>query len=178
MAQRHDEILAAGARVIGISVDPPEMQSAMVKKLELPFPLLSDPDRSRAIDPFGLSDPIDKRNIAVPATIVIGPDGDERYRTVGRDFADRPMDDEILAAVADLDLPPTTQDAPRLGPAEPSKAAFKVEQMVPYYRGARFAAIAMARRYPEAKADAAKYTAQMDVYTEAAKDLYKRQRSN
>ena len=146
----------------------------MVDKLDLPFPLLSDPDRSGAIEPYGVADPKDQRNIAVPPTVVVGTDGEEAFRTVARDFADRPMDDEVLDAVRALGLPPTGQDAPVLGPAEASPGAFKVEHMVPYYRGARFAAIAMGRRFPEAKDDAYHYTAQMDVYMDAAKDLYKR----
>lgn len=153
------------------------MHSAMVEKLELPFPLLSDPDRMGAIDPYGFADPNDARNIAVPGTVVIDSDGQEQHRTTGRDFADRPLDDEILEAVTRLGLAPTTQEAPLVGDAEPSPSAFKVEHMLPYYRGARFAAIAMGRRYPEAKEDAHRYTEQMDVYMEAAKDLYKRKQA-
>ena len=150
----------------------------MVEKLELPFPLLSDPDRSLAIEPYGVADPKDQRNIAIPATVVVGTDGEEKLRRESRDFADRPMDDEVVAAVQALGLPPTKQDAPLLGPAQASPGAFKVEQMVPYYRGARFAAVAMGRRFPEAKEEAYRYTEQMDAYTEAAKDLYKRTRNS
>jgi len=149
----------------------------MVAKLELPFPLLSDPDRSKAIDPYGFSDAKDQRNIAIPGTVVIGADGEEKFRTVGRDFADRPMDDDIVAAVQGLGLPATTQELPLVGPGEAGPTAFKIEHMLPYYRGARFAAIAMGRRFPDAKEDAYKYTAQMDVYMEAAKELYKRKQA-
>ncbi len=149
----------------------------MIDKLELPFPVLSDPDRSKAIEPYGVADPVHQRNIAIPATVVIGPDGEEKSRTVSRDFADRPMDDDIIAAVRALGLPATTQDTPKLGPSQPSPTAFKVEHMLPYYRGARFAAIAMGGRFPEAKDDATRYVSQLDRYSEAAKELYKRKHS-
>ena len=94
----------------------------MVAKLGLPFPLLSDPDRSRAIHPYGVTDERDERNIARPATVVVGPSGEEAWRVEGRDFADRPTDEAVLDAVCKLGLAPTAQDPPQLGAAEPGPA--------------------------------------------------------
>lgn len=149
----------------------------MVAKLGLPFPLLSDPDRSQAIEPYGVGDAHDKRNIARPATIVVGPDGNEVWRVEGRDYADRPIDDDVLAAVERLGLSPTTQSAPLAGDAEAGAAAFPLEQLVPYYRGARFAAVAMGRRFPDAKDDADAYVAMLDRFTDAVKARYKAAKS-
>lgn len=173
MAHFHNEITAAGARVFGIGIDSPQRQSALIQNLMLPFPLLSDPDRTAAVQPFGVADEKDRRDIARPAVVLITPDGEEAFRIVSRDYADRPMEDSVLEAVRALGLPPTTQDLPALGPAEPGPAAFRVNDMVPYFRGARFAAHAMGNRFPEARSDADAYIAQLDRYIDAAKVLFK-----
>ncbi|MBW3604487.1 MAG: redoxin domain-containing protein [Actinobacteria bacterium] len=48
LGHHHDEITDAGAQVTRISVDPPEQNAAMAEKLQLPFPLLSDPGGDRS----------------------------------------------------------------------------------------------------------------------------------
>ncbi len=66
----------------------------MVEKLLLPFPLLSDPE-GRVIKAWGVwSD--DDGGIARPAIFAIRRDGSLAWRYVGRDFADRPTDDELF----------------------------------------------------------------------------------
>jgi len=135
--------------------------------------LLSDPDRSGAIIPYGVADESDKRNISRPATVIVSPQQEEVFRSVGRDYADRPPQDDILDAVRSLGLPPTIQAVPQLGPTEAGPNAFQPDQMVPYYRGARFAANAMASRFPEAREEADAYLAQLDGYVEAAKELFR-----
>jgi hypothetical protein len=42
-----------------------------------------------------------------------------------------------------------------------------------YFRGAKFAALAMGGRFPEAEEDARAYAATMDRYSEAVKVMYK-----
>jgi peroxiredoxin len=42
-ARNYEEFEKRGTRIVGISVDPPEHNKAMVEKLALPFSLLSDP---------------------------------------------------------------------------------------------------------------------------------------
>lgn len=56
-------------------------------------------------------------------------------------------------------------------------AAVAFDHMVPYYRGARFAAVALGRRFPEAKDDSDDYVAQLDSYIAATKTLYKARQS-
>ena len=68
----------------------------MIDKLLLPFSLLFDPDgevsrRYRVWD--------DEGQIARPASFVVDREGVGRYTYVGEDFADRPGDDELHAAV-------------------------------------------------------------------------------
>jgi hypothetical protein len=168
---RHQEFLAAGVRLYGISIDSPERNAAMVEKLSLPFPILSDPDRSKAIFPFDVADEKDDRLISRPAMIVVTPDWQEAFRFVSRDFAERMPEAEVVAAVQQMRLSPTTQDPPLIGPAEPGPRSLPPSSLRIYYRGARFAAQAMGLRHghhaEEIKEDSKAYVAEMDRFTEA-----------
>lgn len=145
----------------------------MIDKLQLPFPLLSDPDRTRAIRPYHVADEDDARNIARPAAVIITPGGEEAFRLISRDFADRPVDEEVIIELHRLDLPPTSQNAPELGPTEAGPNAMALEALLPYYRGAKFAAKIMGSRFPQAQAEAEMYMDQLDRYSEAVKEVYK-----
>jgi hypothetical protein len=146
----------------------------MIHKLGLSFPLLSDPDRSAAIEPYGVADPKDQRNLARPAIVVVGPDLEERFRIESSDFADRPPEDELIESLHMMEIPPVVQPPPDIGPAQPGARAVSLEALTPYYRGARFAAVAMSLRHPEVADDAEAYVAQMDRYAAAVKDLLER----
>jgi hypothetical protein len=168
---RHQDFLAAGARIFAISIDPPERNAAMVAKLSLPFPCLSDPDRSQAIQPYGVADEKDERHIARPAVVVVTTDHGEAFRFVSRDFADRIAEDQVLASIQELQLPATTQPIPQPGPADPSPRSLSPSNLRIYFRGARFAAQAMGLRHAhyaeEIKTDSKAYVAEMDRFTEA-----------
>jgi hypothetical protein len=143
----------------------------MVEKLKLPFPYLSDPDRSQAITPYGVADEKDDRDIARPAIVVVTPVREEVFRFVSRDFADRLPEDEVVKAVEQLALSPTTQEPPRIGPAEPGPRSLSLHDLRIYFRGARFAALTMGLRHghhaEEIKADSKAYVAEMDRYTDS-----------
>ncbi len=150
----------------------------MVEKLQLPFPLLSDPDRDKVITPLGLANPSDPRNLAIPAIVIVGPDGEEAWRWVSRDFADRIPEDDVLAAVADLGLAPASADEVANGTPEPGPHATRLETLSAYFRGAKFAARAMSMRMAEipeakeiAKAESIAYGSEMDRYMEALRAL-------
>ena len=68
----------------------------MVEKLLLPFPLLADTDGA-VIKRYGVWH--EARDMARPAIFVIDSGGRIRYRYVGQDFADRPGDDCVFAAL-------------------------------------------------------------------------------
>ncbi len=68
----------------------------MVRKLSLPFPLLSDPDGA-VIREYGVWH--EERQMARPAIVVVNAVGRVAYRYVGQDFADRPGDDEVFRAL-------------------------------------------------------------------------------
>lgn len=147
----------------------------MVAKLSLPFPYLSDPDRSVAISPFGATDEKDERNIARPVLVLLAPGGEERYRFESRDFADRKPEEEVLGEVQKFGFPATTQAMPEVGPAEPGPRTLGLKELKVYYRGARFAAQAMGLRHAhyadEIKTDSKSYVAEMDRYTAAIERL-------
>ena len=84
------------AAVLGVSVDSVAQNRAMVDKLILPFPLLADVDGTVARH-YGVWD--ESGEIARPAIFVIDPTGVVRYAYVGEDFADRPGDDDVYAAL-------------------------------------------------------------------------------
>jgi hypothetical protein len=80
--------------------------------------------------------------------LVIDPDGNEAYRYVGRDFADRTTDAEVYAALEGLGLPAI--DPPPGGPKgevpEDLRRFFRPVDFGPYFRGNRFAAAAIGGR--------------------------------
>jgi hypothetical protein len=146
MARNYAEYTDRGAHIAAVVVDSPSQNAAMAEKLELPFPVLSDPDGSKAIKPFDTWN--GSGNMAKPAIIVVGPDGTEWYRYVGEDFADRPGDDDVLAAIEELGLPAIKGKTGTLehGDPEPSGRAIGLADLGVYMRGVRFAMVAMAGR--------------------------------
>jgi hypothetical protein len=181
LASHHDGFLGAGTRIVAIDIDSPGQHAAMVEKLDLPFPYLSDPDRTGAIEPYGLADPLDERNLAIPALVLVDREREEVWRWVARDFADRIPEAEALDQVRSLGLDRVAAAPMENGEPEPGPKAMPVRAMGSYFRGARFASVAFYRRMreiPEAK-DAAKaemtaYVDEMDRYIAAVKDLRER----
>lgn len=98
-ARKYDQFQQRHAEVVGICVDSPEQNRAMVDKLILPFKLLSDPEGDAVIKAYGLWDA--EGRIAVPSIVAIGGDGKVRFFYKGADFSDRPGDEELLAALGD-----------------------------------------------------------------------------
>lgn len=147
------------------------MNAAMVDKLALPFPILSDPDRSEAIEPLGFADEKDPRNIAGCGTVIIAPGGEVVFSDRGRDYADRHEEDELLEEVGELDLAPTSQEPPELGEIEPGLKAIPFEGIGNYLRGAKFAALALRKRHrdlgQEFTDDTKRYIQMVERYLEA-----------
>lgn len=149
LASDDDRTHGRGAEVIAISGDDEVRQAGMFARWPTPHVrYVSDPDGQRFLRPLGLFDPEERGGIGLPAMLVIDPDGREAYRYVGRDFADRTTDDAVYAAVAELGLSPI--EPPPGGPVAevPAELAgfFSPGSLVPYFRGNRFASIAIGRR--------------------------------
>jgi peroxiredoxin len=82
--------------MVGISVDGREDSTALVARLGLHYPLLSDPDLHVA-SAYGVA--MKGRDIAVPSVFVVRGDRTIVYRKVGETVGDRPTPDEIVAQV-------------------------------------------------------------------------------
>jgi hypothetical protein len=175
LAKRHHEFLERGGRLFGISSDTPGQNAAVIEKLGLPFPILSDPDRDQAITPLGFADENDPREIARPGVLIIDPKGEVAYRTGSRDYADRLHEDAILDALGELALEPTTQDAPEVGDLQPGERAVPLRALPPYFRGVKYATYALRQRHRDVDddfADDAKaYGLMADRYLEALSEL-------
>ncbi len=169
MARDYDAYTRRGATIAAIVIDTPEQNAAMVEKLALPFPILSDPDGERAIKPLSVWD--EEGKMATPAIIVLAPDGHEVYRYAGVDFMDRPNDDEILAALDGLGLPATETPGGTITHLDPRPGAraTKLENLAVYMRGVRFASKALADRArdPVDKAEAERTSRMAERYVAA-----------
>jgi hypothetical protein len=178
MARRHDEFLERGGRVYAISADTPPMNTAVVEKLALPFPFLSDPDRTRVISPLGFADEKDPRGISRPGAVIVSTDGEVIYEKVGRDYADRPEEDVLLEQLGSLGLPATTQERPVIGESEPGDKAMPYEGLPHYFRGAKFAARALRIRHrdssKELDTDAREYVKMVERYLDALPSVEER----
>jgi peroxiredoxin Q/BCP len=97
-ARNWENFERAGLRVAAICVDSAEQNRAMVDKLLLPFPILSDPEGA-VIEPWGVLNAAEQ-GIAKPALFLVLPDRTVAFRYVGEDFTDRPTDEELFAGVA------------------------------------------------------------------------------
>ena len=142
-----------------------------MEKLALPFPLLADPDRDLAITPLGFADEKDPRMIGRAGTVVLDPNGEEIWRHIGRDYADRPEEDLVLDQVLGLGLEPTSQEPPAIGEAVAGPTAMSLAGLVPYLKGAKFAALALRSRHrdlgDEFRDDAKELVQRVDRYLEA-----------
>jgi AhpC/TSA family len=146
MARAYGEYLRRGATIAAIVIDSPGQNAAMVAKLALPFPVLSDPGGDGAIKPFGLWD--DAGAMSKPAVVVVAPDGREVFRYTGVDFMDRPHDDDVLTALDGLGLAAISRPiatVPHLPPA-PGPRALPLPDLAVYMRGVRSSSQALARR--------------------------------
>lgn len=170
----HEDFLAAGVRLFGVSVDTPGQQAAVVEHLALPFPMLSDPDRSQLIGPLGLRNEKDPRGLAIPALVLFSPgEQDELWRWTSRDYADRMPEQEVVERVQQEGWSATTQPAPAIGPTEPGPKAVSLEWLSTYLRGAKFAVGAFGKRHKHhdesIKEDSIAFVEEMDRFIAAVK---------
>ena len=90
----YEEIRAAGADVVAVSVDPPATSEALRRELRLPFPILCDTER-RVITDWGIHSSKERAGIARPAVFVIDRDRTVQYSKID-DVATRVPATEIV----------------------------------------------------------------------------------
>jgi len=160
-------------------VDPPDHNKAMVQKLDLPFPLLSDP-RGDVIKSLGLWN--EEEGVSEPAIVVLDrSDTIRRLYSGGRDFSDRPPEDalfKVLDEVGTEGEPEKDEPEIRVSAEEaeretvrPDKPALTLEELGPYYLGTHFAAVAMEKKLKgEAKEKVEGYQDLVDEYNAAIQE--------
>jgi hypothetical protein len=160
-------------------VDPPAHNLAMVQKLDLPFPLLSDP-RGDVIKSLGLWN--EEEGVSEPAIVVLDrSDTIRRLYSGGRDFSDRPPEDalfKVLDEVGTEGEPERDEPEIRVSAEEaeretvrPDKPALTLEELGPYYLGTHFAAVAMEKKLEgEAKEKVEGYQDLVDAYNAAIQE--------
>lgn len=97
-------IETAGAAVVAITPEGPDMAAKIKNDMQLPWLILSDP-QLEVIRAFGLfhEDEPKGRAIPYPATYLIGRDGIVKWRYIGRDTRDRPKPPDLKAALQELE---------------------------------------------------------------------------
>jgi len=142
-ARQFEEFESRGVQLAGISVDPPSHNARLVGKLQLPFPMLSDPEGELA-RLFGLWDA--DEGVALPSIVVVDQSAEVRYLYRGTDFADRPTDDEIfsgLQGVENVGIERLTGEPElQVGASQarertvrPDEPVMDLDQLATYYQG-------------------------------------------
>jgi hypothetical protein len=152
-----DRIHGAGGEVIAISTDDETRQAGMFARWPAPHVrYVSDPGGATYLRRLELYDPDERGGIALPAMLVLAPDGEVVYRYVGRDFADRTTDEQVFAALERLALSPI--EPPPGGPVaevpDDLDRFFAPAHLVPFFKGNRFGAIAIGHRMADAESRA------------------------
>ena len=163
----------------------------MVAKLLLPFPLLSDP-RGELIRRYGLWD--EEEGVAVPSILVVDRPGEIRYLYAGSDFADRPGDEEIFAALEGLDgsteritggpeITVTAEEASES--VRPDKKPIGLRDLLVYYRGVFRATVVLKKRFGgwgrsgrEAFREVSRYQTMVQRYREALQETVELEKSD
>ena len=94
------EFDARGIRVVGISVDPPEINRRQSQKLGYKFPLLSDPG-AKVIRRYDVLHPgagPKGADIARPAEFLLDPNGVVRWVNLTENIAVRARPEQVLTA--------------------------------------------------------------------------------
>ena len=128
----------------------------MVEKLDLPFPLLSDP-KGELIKYLGLWN--EEEGVSEPAIVALDRSGTVRYLySGGTDFADRPQEETLLYILdrvgsdgdneyggGEPEVRISAEEAEN-ETVRPDKPAITLDQLGPYYLGTYFATLAMQKK--------------------------------
>ena len=169
-----------GAELIALGVDEHLRQIGMHQRWPVPNVLfVSDPGGERYLKVLGLYNPDERDGIAIPALLVIAPDGTETFRYTSNDFADRVADEAMFNAVEALGL--DAIEPPEGGPEgefpDDIRGYYRPVSFRAYVTGSRTGALALSRRVkdPEAKAQLEEHVEQMTQSLAAWAELKNRE---
>jgi AhpC/TSA family len=151
----------------------------MVGKLDLPFPLLSDPrgDVIKSLDLWN-----EEEGVSEPTIVVLDRAGTvRRLYSGGRDFSDRPTEEALFGVLDEVgsgDEPEREEPGIRVSAEEaeresvrPDKPALTLEELGSYYLGTYFATVAMEKKLEgEAKEKVEGYQDLVEEYNEAIRE--------
>jgi len=102
--QRLPDFEARGIRVVGISVDPPDVNQRHLQKLGYTFPLLSDPSAKiiRRYDVLHPGAGPKSADIARPAEFLLDSNGIVRWVNLTENIAVRARPEQVLEALNQL----------------------------------------------------------------------------
>jgi peroxiredoxin len=102
--QRLSEFDARGVRVVGISVDPPDINQRQSQKLGYTFPLLSDPNAKviRRYDVLHAGAGAKGADVARPAEFLLDSNGVVRWVNLTENIAVRVRPERVLEALSQL----------------------------------------------------------------------------
>ena len=101
MTNNYDKIRQLNAKVLAISVDDPSGATTVVQELNIPFPILYDPQRDVPRS-YMVYDLLGDR-LATPSIFVLDGEGVIRWKRVGKSICDWPPTTEVLEQLALLD---------------------------------------------------------------------------
>ena len=96
----YEDIQAADAEVLAISVDNLAGAERVVSQIGIPFPILYDPSKQVPGD-YGVFNLLND-NLATPSTFILDKEGVIRYKYVASGIGDRPRVSQILQELADI----------------------------------------------------------------------------
>jgi hypothetical protein len=145
----------------------------MVEKLDLPFPLLSDP-KGEFIKHLGLWN--EEEGVSEPAIVALDRSGTVCYLySGGTDFADRPQEETLLHILdrvssnseehgdGEIKLRISAEEAEN-ETVRPDKPAIALEQLRPYYQGVYFATISTQKKLAAEGLEGGSFAEKIDGY--------------
>lgn len=138
LATDEAEFLAHGAEIVAIGTDTRSASDALMARWALPYYVVDDTDGTKALRALDLWNAEEHGGIAAVGTVIFNTDGEEVWRTIGRDVADRPDHETLLHVLEQLRLPardPLPSLSPPAGRGGPE--AFPAWAFEPYFQAVR-----------------------------------------
>ncbi|MCH9017885.1 MAG: peroxiredoxin family protein [Chloroflexi bacterium] len=100
MREDYDAIRRLDAEVLAVSTDTLEGAERAVEFLDLGFPILFD-TKAEVVRRYGVYNLLRDR-LATPSIFIIDKSGNIRWKYIGRNYADRPSNQQIIAQLEAL----------------------------------------------------------------------------
>ncbi|MGH9918466.1 MAG: peroxiredoxin family protein [Nitrososphaerales archaeon] len=109
ISQDSSKFVDLGTTIVAVSGEEVEKGKELLKKLSLPFKLLSD-TRFEGIDRYGVRDPnpseklraIGVTQLPKPSAFIIDQKEIVRYKYIGKNAPDRPNNEDLLRALSEI----------------------------------------------------------------------------